>query len=134
MRQMDSESKEPMSVVHKWCCDALRIIHNKTVIFQTREKWASRLNETNIYGICQQLLCWLDLLKMDRLLFEDETHRPGVPRLTKENELITQPQDVELQSRREAQQFIIEEGNKLFKERGWYEGLAAWKDKTKIFY
>lgn len=132
-KEMSPESREPMSIVHKWCADALKTLGVKDV-FSHREKWGAILNQ-DIVGISQQFLAWLDLLQIDMLLFEDEGFREGVPRCNGEG-IVEDDYESEayLGSRRETQQFIVDEGVALFEERGWADGLRIWREKTSVFY
>lgn len=132
-QQTSPESREPMSIVHKWCVDALKTLGVKDV-FSHRAKWGAILNQ-DIVGISQQFLAWLDLLQIDMLLFEDEGIRQGVPRLAGGHIVDTNYEDYTcLDSRHETQQFIIAEGVALFEERGWTDGLSIWREKTCVFY
>ena len=131
LREPAPSVQEPMSVVHKWCIDALRT-WGKPHDFPTRTKWQHI--QGGLLGISQQFLAWLDLLKMDRLLFEDEAHRVGVPRLTEDGEIVVALQIQPLRTRKETQDFLVAEGAQLFEERGWHDGLKLWKEKTRPFY
>lgn len=131
LHETAQNAHEPMSVAHKWCVDALRT-WGKPHDFSTRTKW--QYISGGVCGISQQFLVWLDLVKLDRLLFEDEEHREGVPRLTEDGEIVVALQIRPLQTRKETQDFLVAEGARLFEERGWHDGLKLWKEKTTQFY
>ena len=88
------------------------------------------------WATAERIQLVLDLSSFARigLLFEDEAHRVGVPRLTEGGEIVVALQIQPLRTRKETQDFLVAEGARLFEERGWHDGLKLWKEKTRPFY
>lgn len=74
---------------------------------------------------------WLDILFVDMTVYDNEDQRKGVPRRI-DNTVMWEPQ-ARVLTRKETMDFIICEGLKIMKERGWTDGYDYWKRECKKY-
>jgi len=77
---------------------------------------------------------WLDMLFIDITTFDDEHHREGVPRLYPDGRIrhVKTPNSKKA-TRRATVHFIVAQGQAIFQERGFTEGLEWWNNECKFF-
>jgi hypothetical protein len=74
---------------------------------------------------------WLDILFVDMTVYDNEDQRKGVPRRI-DNTVMWESQ-ARVRTRKETMDFIICEGLKIMKERGWTDGYDYWKRECKKY-
>lgn len=139
-----SESSIPQSFVHWWS----RMFFDRLEGFTTAQypcilKWIKDIKRDHptFYksdtisevGVISVLTTWMDILYTDMILYEDENTRSNVPRLYC-GKILCKHREKPM-SRAQTLQFIMEEGHKIFEERGFNEGIEYWKalcNKYKI--
>lgn len=139
----------PQSYAHWWCYQRIQR-SNSGPSYPVQNKWLNinrEWNETNAgaetktidnpttsgTSIFAMFTCWLDILYVDIVLYSDENRRENVPRLYASG-IQWQPQGRETpKSRRETIQYILQQSNEIFLERGFTEGYTYWQKNTKKY-
>lgn len=136
-----SETEMPQSYAHWWCMSR-NVYPKKLFDYTTLKKWdqvqREWWNETSggDSGVIAMFQSWLDLVRLDMRIFEDEGYRKGIPRLTAKQEIIIPNENIEYTNgptRQQTLQYIIEQGKIIFSERGWTKGLDYWNAYTEHF-
>ena len=74
---------------------------------------------------------WLDILFVDMSVYDNEDQREHVPRRL--DEMVVWEAQAGVRTRIESMEFIISEGLKIMKERGWTDGYDYWKRESKKY-
>ena len=143
----------PQSFVHWWLYtrDARRIAtandeepEDAWPEYPTLEKWLPIVEEwktknaeddeiddvthADIFGTFK---AWLDILFVDISVYDNEDQRDSVPRRL--DDIVVWEDAAEVRTRKETMDFIICEGLKIMKERGWTDGYDYWKKECKKY-
>ena len=128
----------PQAFVHWWCHMRVERRRNpgKAPRYACLEKWrpiVSRWqgNQANSIDVFGTFNVWLDILFMDLTVYESEVPRERVPR--KYGDTIRWDGMGEPDTRMATLNYIIEQGVRIFEERGWVEGADYWKEKCKQY-
>ena len=128
----------PQSYAH-WWCHSRKVFPKKWISkYATIEKWSPScilffpdkiiINDSDVIAM---LKTWIDMIRLDIRLYNDEGYRKGMPRLTKDQtiEMVEEARDVDDgPTRMDTLAFIIEECTSIFSERGWLQGMAYWQE------
>lgn len=117
------DNKMPQSYAHWWC--HCRANYRKTKEAVPKYRGGST-EQISTY------LTWLDMLAIDISILKDEIHHEGVPRLYGNEILFFKGDPTKRHSRRATVKFIVNQGNKVFEQRGFFEGLQWWKKQCQI--
>lgn len=131
----------PQSYAHWWVKCRMNYMQDKKpkAVYEYIEYWrpaASDWLETKSDSdedIIAMMKTWLDMLFIDITTFEDERHRDGVPRLYADGTVLfkTRPKSKKA-TRRVTVQFVVQQGQQIFEERGFTEGLTWWNNECKL--
>ena len=135
-----SDDEMPQSYAHWWCMSR-QIFPQKLFRYPTLAKWDATQkewwnNEAEQGGVIAMFQSWLDLVGLDVRIFDDDGYRKGIPRLTRMNTIYIPDENREYDdgpTREDTIRFIVKEGEKIFKERGWTKGEEYWQSYTKHF-
>lgn len=136
-----NDKEMPQSYAHWWCMS--RAVYPKKLFhYPTFKKWADvgRQWWENAFsdqgGVIAMFQSWLDLIRLDMRIFDDDGFRKGTPRLTKSGTIIIPTANTDYEggpTREDTVRFIINEGKTIFSERGWSKGEEYWYKYTKTF-
>jgi len=131
----------PQSYAHWWVKCRVRYSQERKpdAVYNLIEHWrpvASAWLETKSDSdedIIAMFKTWLDLLFIDMTAFDDERHRAGVPRLYPDGSVLTSKRHSSKKATRRATVlFIAQQGQAIFEERGFTEGLEWWNNECKL--
>ena len=126
----------PQSYAH-WWCHSRQVYPKKWMSdYATILKWKPTcqiffpdrtiVSDSDVFAM---LKTWIDMIRLDIRLYNDEGYRKGIPRLTKNQdiELVDNIRDADDgPTRMDTLAFIIQECTSLFSERGWVQGIDYW--------
>ncbi len=127
----------PQSFVHWWChMRVARRINLNTPAYAHMDKWLPRVmvwkkKAARPEDVIGTFKIWLDILFLDVSMYEDETHRPRVPRRVGDD--IQWDGESTDYTRVDTIKYIMDQGLAIFKERGWKDGASYWKRECKKY-
>lgn len=133
---VESDGAMPQSYTHWWCHSRVAYITHGTVVYDRMDAWKEvaqvwNMAEASDMDVITMFKTWLEMLYVDRLMFDDEFAREDIPRL-----YIVDGQSVVAwskldastrQSRKQTSKYIIAQGHQLFNERGFVDGTTWWE-------
>lgn len=131
----------PQSYAHWWtkCRVSYSQDRKPVAVYELIEYWRPvasawlEIKSDSDEDIIAMFKTWLDLLLIDITTFDDEHHRKGVPRLYPDGSMLfVKRASSKKATRRATVQFIIKQGQKIFEERGFTEGLEWWNNECKM--
>lgn len=133
-----NDQEMPQSYAHWWCMSR-QAYPAKIFEYPTLQKWVDTQREwwDNVSekgGVIAMFQSWLDLVRFDLCIFDDDDFRKGIPRLTRGGTIVIPKEDSEFDhgpTREDTVRFIVDEGHAIFSERGWTKGREYWHTYTK---
>ena len=131
----------PQSYAHWWtkCRARYRTDQKPEAVYDLIEYWRPvasdwlEIKSDSDEDIIAMFKTWLDLLFIDITAFEDEHHREGVPRVYPDGAvLFVKRSATKKATRRATVRFIVQQGQRIFEERGFEEGLQWWNEECKM--
>ena len=134
---VDTDNALPQSYAHWWFIHRMNQLQQTAVQtnYPVLQKWSeTALGQTGsgtAHAVFALLYKWLDILRLDRLLFSDEQYRDQVPRLC-QGQIVLENLAV-MESRKSTSDYLVEQGREIFQERGWTEGEEFWAENCQKY-